>query len=39
MGAAGEGQNITHQQKKMTIEELKAFRDRFNIPVTDEKID
>lgn len=38
MGAAGEGQNITHQQKKMTIEQLKVFRDRFNIPVSDDKI-
>ncbi|MDP1604036.1 MAG: pyruvate dehydrogenase (acetyl-transferring), homodimeric type [Legionella sp.] len=38
MGAAGEGQNITHQQKKMTIEQLRAFRDRFSIPVTDEQI-
>ena len=38
MGEAGEGQNITHQQKKMTVDHLKAFRDRFNIPVSDEKI-
>jgi pyruvate dehydrogenase E1 component len=38
MGAAGEGQNITHQQKKMTVEQLKAFRDRFNIPVSDDDI-
>lgn len=38
MGAAGEGQNITHQQKKMTIEQLRAFRDRFSIPVGDDKI-
>ena len=38
MGAAGEGQNITHQQKKMTIEQLKVFRDRFSIPVSDDKI-
>lgn len=38
MGAAGEGQNITHQQKKMTVEQLKAFRDRFNIPVSDDEI-
>jgi pyruvate dehydrogenase E1 component len=38
MGAAGEGMNITHQQKKMTIEQLCAFRDRFNIPISDEKI-
>ena len=38
MGAAGEGQNITHQQKKMTLDQLKAFRDRFSIPVSDDKI-
>jgi pyruvate dehydrogenase E1 component len=38
MGAAGEGQNITHQQKKMTLEQLKAFRDRFSIPISDDKI-
>lgn len=38
MGAAGEGQNITHQQKKMTIEQLRAFRDRFNIPISDDHI-
>ena len=38
MGEAGEGQNITHQQKKMGEEALKAFRDRFNIPVSDDAI-
>lgn len=38
MGAAGEGQNITHQQKKMTIEQLRTFRDRFSIPISDDKI-
>ena len=38
MGAAGEGQNITHQQKKMTIDQLKIFRDRFSIPISDEQI-
>ena len=38
MGEAGEGQNITHQQKKMGDEALKAFRDRFNIPISDEEI-
>jgi pyruvate dehydrogenase E1 component len=38
MGAAGEGKNITHQQKKMTEEELKIFRDRFDIPLTDEQV-
>jgi pyruvate dehydrogenase E1 component len=38
MGAAGEGMNITHQQKKMSIEQLRAFRDRFSIPIPDDKI-
>ena len=36
MGTAGEGQNTAHQQKKLDVEELRTFRDRFNIPVTDE---
>ncbi|MEO1092675.1 MAG: pyruvate dehydrogenase (acetyl-transferring), homodimeric type [Pseudomonadota bacterium] len=35
MGEAGEGQNITHQQKKMAEDQLRAFRDRFKIPVDD----
>ncbi|RKZ71283.1 MAG: pyruvate dehydrogenase (acetyl-transferring), homodimeric type, partial [Gammaproteobacteria bacterium] len=38
MGEAGEGQNVSHQQKKMGEEALKKFRDRFNIPVSDEEI-
>lgn len=38
MGEAGEGQNITHQQKKMAEEQLAAFRDRFKIPVPDEEV-
>ena len=38
MGRAGEGQNITHQQKKLDDEALRAFRDRFNIPVSDDDI-
>ena len=33
MGEAGEAQNITHQQKKMGTTSLKAFRDRFDLPV------
>ena len=39
MGAAGEGQNVAHQAKKMDKASLKQFRDRFDIPVTDEQID
>ena len=38
MGEAGEGKNITHQQKKMGEEALKSFRDRFNIPISDTDI-
>jgi pyruvate dehydrogenase E1 component len=38
MGEAGEGQNITHQQKKMAEDQLRAFRDRFKIPVSDEDL-
>ena len=38
MGVAGEGMNITHSQKKMGETHLKAFRDRFNIPISDEQI-
>jgi pyruvate dehydrogenase E1 component len=39
MGEAGEGQMITHQQKKMGLEALRKFRDRFSIPVSDTKIE
>ena len=39
MGRAGEGQNITHQQKKLDDSALKEIRDRFNIPVADADID
>ena len=35
LGDAGEGKNVTHQQKKMTETDLKHFRDRFSIPVPD----
>ncbi|TAJ83448.1 MAG: pyruvate dehydrogenase (acetyl-transferring), homodimeric type [Gallionellaceae bacterium] len=38
MGEAGEAQNPTHQQKKMGEDALRKFRDRFNIPVTDEQL-
>jgi pyruvate dehydrogenase E1 component len=39
MGEAGEGQMVTHQQKKMGIEALRQFRDRFQIPVPDDKLE
>jgi pyruvate dehydrogenase E1 component len=38
MGEAGEGQNITHQQKKMTENALLAFRDRFGLELSDEQV-
>jgi pyruvate dehydrogenase E1 component len=38
MGLAGEGQNITHQQKKMDLDAIRAFRDRFNLPISDEQL-
>jgi len=38
MGEAGEGQNITHQQKKMGETALRAFRERFNIPIPEDQI-
>ena len=39
MGASGEAMNIAHQQKKMSIEDVKAFRDRFDLPVKDEELE
>ncbi len=36
LGESGEGRNITHQQKKLNEDELKEFRTRFGIPVSDE---
>jgi pyruvate dehydrogenase E1 component len=38
MGEAGEGQNITHQQKKMGQNALRVFRDRYRIPIPDEQL-
>ncbi len=38
LGEAGEGKNITHQQKKLNEEEMKEFRSRFGIPISDERI-
>ena len=39
MGEAGEGQNTTHSQKKMNLDALKAFTNRFNIPLSEEQIE
>jgi pyruvate dehydrogenase E1 component len=38
MGVSGEGQMITHQAKKMTEDALRAFRDRFELPLTDDQV-
>jgi pyruvate dehydrogenase E1 component len=38
LGEAGEGKNITHQQKKLNEEEMLHFRDRFRIPLSDERV-
>jgi pyruvate dehydrogenase E1 component len=39
MGSAGEAQNITHQQKKMDMAEIRHYRDRFQIPIPDDKLE
>jgi len=39
MGKAGEGQNVAHQQKKLIVDQLRAFRDRFSIPITDDELE
>jgi len=39
MGSAGEGQMIAHQAKKLGHDALRAFRDRFQVPVSDEDLD
>src|SRR3954463_1995810 len=39
MGAAGEAQNPTHQQKKLDNDAVRHFRDRFRIPIPDDKVD
>ncbi|WP_114649970.1 pyruvate dehydrogenase (acetyl-transferring), homodimeric type [Pseudothauera hydrothermalis] len=38
MGQAGEAMNISHQQKKLDLEAVRRFRDRFNLPVPDDKL-
>ena len=38
IGEAGEGKNITHQQKKLNEDELRAFRSRFGVPIGDEDV-
>jgi pyruvate dehydrogenase E1 component len=38
MGKSGEGKNTAHQTKKLTDDDIRAFRDRFNIPIPDEQL-
>jgi pyruvate dehydrogenase E1 component len=38
LGEAGEGKNVTHQQKKLNEQELREFRTRFGIPISDEDV-
>ena len=38
LGESGEGKNITHQQKKLNEDEMKEFRTRFGIPISDEDV-
>jgi len=39
MGTAGQGRMTTHQQKKLDFDDLKAFRDRFRLPLTDADVE
>ena len=39
MGGSGEAINITHSQKKMKMDDLKSFRDRFRVPISDESVE
>jgi pyruvate dehydrogenase E1 component len=39
MGKSGEGKNTAHQTKKLVDEDVKSFRDRFNIPISDAQIE
>jgi pyruvate dehydrogenase E1 component len=38
LGEAGEGRNITHQQKKLNEQEMREFRSRFGIPISDDQV-
>jgi pyruvate dehydrogenase E1 component len=39
MGKIGEGKNTTHQQKKMDIDSIRQMRDRFKVPIPDDKLE
>ncbi len=39
MGKAGQGRMTTHQQKKLDVDELRAFRDRFGLPLADAEVE
>ena len=38
MGKSGEGKNTAHQTKKLTADDIRIFRDRFNIPIPDDQL-
>ena len=38
MGKSGESINTTHQQKKLDVDDLMYYRDRFDVPLTDEQV-
>ena len=38
LGEGGEGRNVTHNQKKLNEQELREFRSRFGIPISDERV-
>jgi pyruvate dehydrogenase E1 component len=39
LGTAGEGMNVAHNTKKMVVDQLRAFRDRFSIPISDSQLE
>ena len=39
LGASGEAQNVAHNVKKMDVESIKKYRDRFNMPIADDQIE
>jgi pyruvate dehydrogenase E1 component len=39
LGQAGEGKNVTHQQKKLDLDDIRSFRDRFEIPIPDDRLE
>ncbi len=39
LGQAGQGRNVTHQQKKLDVDDVREFRDRFEIPIADDRLE